>query len=165
MAVLALSEDCKSACTAEAPISLTEAMEGEVLLQTFSDHLRQRIAAATPQPKTNRDPSAPIKSSLASYPGMAKIIAEFIHDLPEEIAHLDEFLKKKDMDSLRRLVHQLRGTCGGYGFDAVTEMAGAAETAIRAGENYEAIVPRIDSLIQTMRRIEGFDQNSANLAA
>jgi signal transduction histidine kinase/DNA-binding response OmpR family regulator len=168
LTAFAMSEDRQKCLDSGCTDYLTKPVEREALLQTLSYHLGQRSAPATPaKPKQTAafDPSGPIKSSLMNYPGMAKIIAEFIRDLPEEIEHLNEFLRHKDMDSLRRVVHQLRGTCGGYGFDPVTQVAAAAETAIKAGENYESIAPKIDALIQTLRRIEGFNQNRASLAA
>jgi PAS domain S-box-containing protein len=117
LTAFAMSEDRQKCMNNGCTDYLTKPVEREVLLQTLSYHLGQRAAPATPakpKPKADLDPAGPITSSLINYPGMAKIIAEFIRDLPEEIAHLGEFLRAKDMDSLRRLVHQLRGTCGGY---------------------------------------------------
>ena len=46
---------------------------------------------------------------MMDYPGMARIIVEFVQGLPEEVRKLEEFLKGEKPDELRRVVHQLRG--------------------------------------------------------
>jgi chemotaxis protein histidine kinase CheA len=61
------------------------------------------------------------------------------------------------MDALRRLVHQLRGACGGYGFDPITPFATAAELAIDADEGIKSVTENINSLIEIIRTIDGFD--------
>ena len=111
-----------------------------------------------------QEEKTPIKSTLINYPGMAKIIAEFLKELPAEIENLRAYLSKGDLTSLRRLVHQLRGTCGGYGFGAVTAVAAAAEDAIDSGQDGESIAARVESLIQIIRRIEGCDQLEKHVA-
>jgi CheY-like chemotaxis protein/anti-sigma regulatory factor (Ser/Thr protein kinase) len=52
-----------------------------------------------------------------------------------------------DGESLRRELHKLRGTAGGYGYDALAEAAGAAEEAVRAGEG-AAEVARLVGLLR-----------------
>jgi len=57
------------------------------------------------------------------------------------------------------------GACGGYGFDAVSEPASRAEEAIKSGCALESIGVEIRSLIEVIRRIDGYDQSQAPPAA
>jgi signal transduction histidine kinase len=106
-----------------------------------------------------------LRSSIALHPGMAPIIADLVRDLPGQVEQLRSMLQQQQLDPLRRLVHQLRGACGGYGFDAVTDIAAAAENAIRNGETLVVISDRISSLIQIIQCIEGYYREELRLAA
>ena len=96
---------------------------------------------------------------------MAAIIKEFVHDLPEEVQKLRNFLGAGEMDSLRRAVHQLRGAGGGYGFESITKLATIAETAIDANETGESIPATIERLVEHISRIEGYDAQPEHIAA
>jgi hypothetical protein len=63
------------------------------------------------------------------------------------------------------LTHQLRGACGGYGFDAITTVAAAAEDSIKTGQPRLVISTRVNSLIQIIQHIEGYDRKESRLAA
>jgi HPt (histidine-containing phosphotransfer) domain-containing protein len=113
------------------------------------------------------DPTTTIKSSMASYPGMAAIIIELVQGLPGEVQKMKTALAGNDMDALRRVVHQLRGACGGYGFDAVTAVAAAAEESIKNAAPAAEISAKVGALINLISRIEGFDaaKQAANVMA
>ena len=89
---------------------------------------------------------------------MPKIIKEFVEGLPEEVAKMNRMLAEQDLRALRRVVHLLRGSGGGYGFDSVSELAANAEAAIHAVDSLESIKLKIDSLTGVIQRIEGFDR-------
>ena len=71
---------------------------------------------------------------------------------------MKDLLDHDDLPALRRVVHQLRGTGGGYGFDAITDLAAIAEDAINAADNRDSIIVQINSLIEVIRCVEGFDE-------
>jgi HPt (histidine-containing phosphotransfer) domain-containing protein len=93
---------------------------------------------------------------------MMPIITEFVDGLPGEVRKITDSLEHNDMASLRRVVHQLRGAGGGYGFDSITGPATKAEELIDASGDLAIITAEIDSLIKVVRRIEGYDERKAN---
>ena len=102
---------------------------------------------------------------MTKYPGMLTIITEFVDGLPDEVRRMTDFLEHNDMASLRRIVHQLRGAGGGYGFDPITEPAIRAEGSIDASGSLESLTAEIDALIGVVRRIEGYDEKKAEITA
>jgi HPt (histidine-containing phosphotransfer) domain-containing protein len=89
------------------------------------------------------------------------IIPEFVDGLPGKVRELRGSLESSDLPELRRLAHQLLGTCGGYGFAAVSEPARSLEQSIKAGRDEESITAQVKSLIEVIRRIEGYDESKA----
>lgn len=91
---------------------------------------------------------------------MARLMVRFISKLPERVARIESLSRENDLESLRQAVHQLRGAAGGYGFPKVTESAGRAETSIRNGDPLETVRKEIDSLVELVRSIEGYDRRN-----
>jgi two-component system CheB/CheR fusion protein len=120
-------------------------------------------------PKTPSVPSAaiakgasgPITSSLAARPGMMTVITEFVDGLPAEVQKISDSLEHNDMGSLRRIIHQLRGAAGGYGFDPITIPATKAEELIDASGSLAEVTVKINSLIDVVRRIDGYGERKA----
>jgi hypothetical protein len=65
-------------------------------------------------------------------------------------------MEQRDLQQLRALMHQLKGAGGGYGFDGITELASTAEEMVKREEPVEAVRERVDSLVQLIRSIEGY---------
>lgn len=68
-----------------------------------------------------------IISLLAGNEDFAPLLQQFISEIPERISHIDLALAADDVELLKRIVHQLKGACGGYGFPSLTEEAFALE--------------------------------------
>jgi len=109
--------------------------------------------------------SEPIKSSLADNPRMTKILPQFIDGLPGEVRKMINCLQRSDLIALKRVVHQLLGACGGYGFDHITDPASKAEESIKNGEDLEIITAEINLLVKDIRQIEGYDESKAAIPA
>lgn len=107
-----------------------------------------------------RDSSNVIKSSYSDDPNIMKVVSEFVKGLPGEMRDLLDLLERNDLRALQRLVHQLHGSCGGYGFDAVSEPAKKAEQTLMAGMSRELISAEIKRLIAIVRQIEGYDETN-----
>jgi HPt (histidine-containing phosphotransfer) domain-containing protein len=108
-----------------------------------------------------RDSSKLIRSSYSDDPSMMKVVSDFVTGLPGEMRDLLDLLERNDLRALQRLVHQLHGSCGGYGFDAVSEPAKKAEETLKTGASRELISAEIKRLIAVVRRIEGYDEANA----
>jgi CheY-like chemotaxis protein/HPt (histidine-containing phosphotransfer) domain-containing protein len=169
----AMSEDRDKCLAVGCTDYLSKPVSRERLLNAVRHHLGQaagsddstQLPANWVLPKKASDPANILRSSIGLHPGMAAIIADFVRDLPAQVDQLKSMLETKQMDPLRRLVHQLRGACGGYGFEAVTDIAAAAEKAIKTGQTSVVISDCINSLIQVIQRIEGFDREELRMAA
>jgi signal transduction histidine kinase/DNA-binding response OmpR family regulator len=163
----AMAEDRTKCMDSGCSDYLSKPVNPEVLLRTVARHLKQEISPSIPRDESDReysvkaDTGGTIASTMTDYPGMKKIIIEFVEELPGEILKIQDLLIRDELQLLRRAVHQLRGTGGGYGFYPITDAAGSVEDAINATDNQESIVSKINSLFGVMRRIEGFDDNRA----
>jgi PAS domain S-box-containing protein len=102
--------------------------------------------------------SGQIKSSLTDDPRMLEISPEFVGRLPGTVRKMLELLEHRDLLGLQQVVHELLGTAGGYGFASVSLPARKVHQSIRAGAALEPIAAEINSLIEVIRRIEGYDE-------
>ena len=117
------------------------------------------IAAAPTSVVAPADGSNRIKSSNASNPQIMAIIPEFVDGLPSKVRKMTDLLERDDLPALQRVAHELLGTCGGYGFAPVSQPARTVEQSIKAGQPLESIIPAVKSLIEVIRRIEGYDES------
>lgn len=105
-------------------------------------------------PKPNK---APIRSTLASDPEMAELVAMFVSELSQRREAIRSALESQRVDDLRRLAHQLRGASASYGLAPVGEAAAKVEDAIHAftGDaraELERIRGDVDALIEMCDR-------------
>ena len=77
--------------------------------------------------------SSRIHSEFASDPDFRELLTEFISNMPHRIHAILEADRTGDRETLRRCVHQLKGSCGGYGFLTITEDATVLESALDRG--------------------------------
>jgi PAS domain S-box-containing protein len=155
---------------------LSKPCNEETLLTTVNRHLGHGpphvpddragdgVAGSGPPPRAADGPNA-IKSSLADNPRMRTILPEFVAGLPGEVRKMTDMLERNDLAALRTVVHQLGGASGGYGFAALTEPAVRVEESIGAGKALDSVTAEIKSLIEVIRRIDGYDESKAPVAA
>jgi CheY-like chemotaxis protein len=158
----AMSEDRTKCLKSGCSDYLSKPVSHETLIRTVAHHLGQILPACnSPVIEPGRtvpiDNTGTIVSSLNDVPGMKKIIEEFVEGFPAEIEKLKDLVERDDLLPLRRLVHQLRGTGGGYGFETITEWAGRVEASINAADIPQSIHDQVNSLIDVMQRCQGFE--------
>ena len=148
----AMAEDRALCLQAGCTDYLSKPVNEELLLTTVQRHLRSTPAALVAEP---------LRSTLASSPRMARILPEFIADLPKHVGAIASLLREGDMDQLRRRVHQLKGAGGGYGFPDISRRAAEAEDAIKRQAGLDEIRAQIDQLTALIRRVEGYTESPA----
>jgi signal transduction histidine kinase/DNA-binding NarL/FixJ family response regulator len=79
-------------------------------------------------------PDAPLHSELANDPDVADMVAAFVGVASSRADAILAALAQGDASTMRRLVHQLKGAAGGYGFPSITEQAKAVEDALAGGD-------------------------------
>ena len=181
----AMAEDRARALASGCTDYLTKPIDKELLLQTICQHLKTTscsVTEGTMQHQTATVTHAECSTqsadavagagypafqfrlrarpSLASHSKMKKILAEFVEGLPAQVASLIELLEKRDLASLRRVAHKLRGAGGGYGFERITALAKLAEQGIQEEKSIEEIASRVDGLVHLIRRVEGYERNA-----
>lgn len=82
------------------------------------------------QARDGRNTDAAIHSTFANDPDMRELIELFVSELPGRIDEIRVAASSQDAESLRRLMHMLRGSCGGYGFAELGRLAGRIEEAL-----------------------------------
>jgi len=117
---------------------LAKPIQREVLLRAVASHVQraQRPAndqrTAQPRAAQEADASGHLSSNLANDAELRDLIAGFVAGLPAQVAALRSAADKDDREQLSRLVHQLKGAAGGYGFPSISDAARALEGALRA---------------------------------
>jgi signal transduction histidine kinase/DNA-binding response OmpR family regulator len=166
----AMSEDRAKCLASGCSDYLSKPLGRETLLNTIAKHLNQSLPPSGPPPiapteepvkQAASSADGQIVSSMGQNPKMKKIISEFVEELPGDVQKMQVLLNHSNLESLQRVVHQLRGAGGSYGFDPITEWAAKAEDSIKAADNLESITQQIISLIDVIHHVQGFDESRA----
>jgi PAS domain S-box-containing protein len=97
------------------------------------------------------------QSTMASDSDMKQVIQEYVTGLPTEVSKMLRLLDAAQIEDLRRTVHQLKGSGGGYGFARITELAAAVDLSIKQKAALDKVRQEVDSLIEYIRGICGYD--------
>ncbi len=93
-----------------------------------------------------------IVSELSSDPDMVELVEMFVDELPEKMEAFKSALEAGEIDTLRSLSHQLKGSGGGYGFPSITLAARQLENAAIAGQDLEKMAEEIKGLTELCER-------------
>ena len=162
----AMAEDRDKCLASGCNAYLSKPVDEETLLTAVNQYLGKRVPidcvreiAGSPPPAGAASGSDRIRSSLAGDPRMMEIIPGFVDGLPGKVRKMLDLLEHHDLVALQKVVHELVGTAGGYGFATVSQPARKAQQLILAGADLEPIAAEINSLIEVIRRIEGYDES------
>ena len=106
---------------------------------------------------SNAGAATPIISTLASDPDMGELIQLFVEEIPERVRTLQNFWQQRDLNELKRIAHQLKGSGGGYGFATLGNAAGTLEHTLNqtasAQPDLETIARQVDDLVNLCARV------------
>jgi len=97
-------------------------------------------------------PSADSKILVEVEADLEPLIPKFMNHLKDYLATLHAAVAQDDLDTVKRTAHIMKGA-GGYGFDAITEMAVTLERAAEAGER-DRIKAEIAAVERYVARVE-----------
>lgn len=81
------------------------------------------------------------------------LIPGYLQNRRQDVGAILQALGNQDFETIRILGHTMKGTGGGYGFDAITEMGRALETAAK-DKNAQAIQQGTASLLDYLQAVE-----------
>jgi PAS domain S-box-containing protein len=171
----AMAEDREKCLASGCTAYLSKPISEETLLKSVHEHLGDPSAMhgdsagkglpGLPSPAMGIDSPGLIKSSFAGDARIMQIVPVFVDGLRDKVRKMTDLLEANDLPALQEIAHQLLGACGGYGFGAVSEPASRVEQSIRAGKDLKSVTADTKSLIEVIRRIEGFEEPKALVAA
>ena len=88
-----------------------------------------------------------LRSDLADDPDFAELIVGFLEGLAPKLPLLVEYGQLADRTALQRLVHQLKGAAGGYGFPTISDAARDVERLVAEGGDAKAVTPALAELL------------------
>jgi len=104
---------------------------------------------------TSRSAEQSSKSVFSSYAAEADLIdliATFVGTMPEKQRTMEALFRTGQVDDLRTMAHQLKGSGGGYGFGGLSQMALVLEQACKEND-IDRVGRALDELIGYMDRV------------
>ncbi len=94
-----------------------------------------------------------VSELLNESPDLADLIEDFVKQFPELINELEHAHAKEDWVELNKLVHNLKGLGGGYGYPQISDIALTIEGDVQ-NNNFDSLKTQFDELRQLQKRIE-----------
>ena len=101
----------------------------------------------------------PIVSEFADDPEMTELVEIFVEELPLKAQDLAGAAGIGDLERIRVLAHQMKGSAPGYGFSQLGDAAREIEEFLSDDPanalNIEELKRRVDALIGLCQRVQG----------
>ncbi len=93
-------------------------------------------------------PAEPVlRSDLANDPDMLELINAFLDSFTQKIQLMAEFCSQQRFDELAVLAHQMKGSCGGYGYPTISHAAKCVELKARNNDDPASIATAVKELV------------------
>jgi DNA-binding response OmpR family regulator len=152
----AMAEDRAKCLAAGCTDYLSKPVAKDLLLRTVARYLGQENVKPPEAPQ-----AAKLRSSVACDPDMQELLRNFIDNLPRRTERMLELVRNNEIEQLRQAIHQLKGAGGGYGFAEITQRAAEVERTIKNGAALDAIAADVQSLVELLQRVEGYQSPNA----
>ncbi|MCS7032744.1 MAG: Hpt domain-containing protein, partial [Phycisphaerae bacterium] len=84
------------------------------------------------------------------------VLRRFVERLPQRVTEILQCLQTGNSAELLRLVHQIKGAAGGYGFPQITEQASRTEALLKSQSPFDQVQREARALVELIRRVEGY---------
>jgi len=101
----------------------------------------------------HRPENAAEKIVIRADPDLEDLIPGYLDRRREDLRVLQDALERRDYETIRSLGHKMKGSGGGYGFVAITEIGRTLEQAAKDRDSDEAR-RRIGELAAYLERVE-----------
>ncbi len=81
------------------------------------------------------------------------LIPVFLANRRDDVGRLRQALEQADDQTVKTLAHRMKGEGGGYGFDGISTIGAAMETAIK-GDDRARVRSLVDDLADYLDRVE-----------
>ena len=104
----------------------------------------------------------PILSDFSDDDSMVKIIQIFLNEIPQRIELIESSFHSGNKEQLCKIIHQLKGAGGGYGFKLITSNAAAFEKQMKQAEdNWQQTTNRaLEEFVAILHRVHAGRDNS-----
>ena len=103
-------------------------------------------------PQVDRIGRQPLRSRFADDPVIGGIVEDFVAGFPEKLCEIKRAFQTLDSMRLRVIVHQLKGSAGGYGFAEISDVARTLESLIDSNAAPHELQIAISTLIDLCER-------------
>ena len=93
---------------------------------------------------------APLSSDRSSDQSFAPILESYLDSISATRELLQKVHERSDLEEVHRLLHDIKGTAGSYGFPTVSKKALTCETLLRAEQDSPAFEQAFDDLLLTL---------------
>lgn len=124
----------------------------EKLIETIVAHATRPVATPSTATETSDMKKSPLISDFAGDPDMAELVEDYVMNLPLRAAAISAALAADQLDELRTLAHQVKGSAGGYGFGPITTQAAQVESLLRNQAQLDQLRKEVDALVDLCNR-------------
>ena len=126
---------------------LTKPIKQDVLLRAIKDH--SGLAASSSNAETRRKDTILVRAN----PKFTDLIPGFLQNRRQDVIAMLDALDRVDFETVTTLGHNMRGSGGAYGFQAITDIGAALQQAAESADT-EASRKWVGELSRYLDRVE-----------